>query len=64
MQPNSRDDETFSIILHMLWECRNVFIDLNEFKKSAYVEKCINDIVCSNSAYNYKDLAAASSKCY
>jgi hypothetical protein len=50
MQSKSRNEETFAIILHLLWECRNVFADLNEHTKSNYVENCIKEIV-----YSHKD---------
>lgn len=49
MQSNAQSEETFAIVLHMLWECRNVFADLNEFNKSNCIEKCIREIVFSES---------------
>ena len=47
MQSNSWSEETFAVVLHMLWECRNAFADLNEPTKSTYVEKCIKEILYS-----------------
>lgn len=47
MQSDSRNEETFAIVLHLLWECRNAFADLNEATKSTYVEKCIKNILYS-----------------
>jgi hypothetical protein len=45
MQSTSRDEETFVIVLHMLWECRNALIDLSQLERAKYVENCINFII-------------------
>lgn len=52
MQPEiDNEQETFSLVLLMLWECRNALADLREGEGVARVEQCIYAISSIN-CYN------------
>lgn len=52
MQPNSIDQDTLGIVVHLLWECRNVLADYSQIENSNNIEKIIILLLNSQSIHN------------